>query len=35
MNRRNRHNYETGTQDEKMTRIHSVDAIGYAYIYRR
>jgi hypothetical protein len=24
-----------GTQEEKMAQIHRIEAIGYAYIYRR
>jgi len=35
MYQRNRNDYGTGTQKEKMARIHRIDAIGYAYIYRR
>ncbi len=24
-----------GTQNEKMARVYTLDAIGYAYMYRR
>jgi len=30
----NTHTYY-GTQKEKMARVYTLDAIGYAYIYRR
>ena len=35
MYRQSRTEYESGTLEEKMARIHRIDAIGYAYIYRR
>jgi len=35
MYRREPIGYETGTQEDKMARVHRISAIGYAYIYRR